>query len=102
MAEKDLEREYPYYFCPQCNRLSPVQILNGSKFCLKCAYSFDSVLVVKKQLDSTVAANLLKFKEDSVSRVKVEADIKAKDKLVKFLGETSAKTVTLLAAQLTA
>lgn len=32
---------WPYYFCPNCSKLAPVQILSGTKFCIKCSYTFE-------------------------------------------------------------
>lgn len=41
LMSASLVREWPYYFCPQCGRLAPVQYMGGVRVCLKCNYTFE-------------------------------------------------------------
>jgi hypothetical protein len=37
------DTQWPYHYCPDCGKLSPVQYMGKAKFCLKCAYTFDKL-----------------------------------------------------------
>lgn len=34
-------KEWPYYFCPECDKLMPIQYIGGVKICLRCGYTFE-------------------------------------------------------------
>jgi len=39
--EQEKPTIWPYVFCSHCLRLSPVQIMSGARFCLKCASTIE-------------------------------------------------------------
>lgn len=40
---KDKSTQWPYFFCPQCVKLAPVQFMSSTRFCLRCAYTYDKL-----------------------------------------------------------
>ena len=34
-------KEWPYFFCPNCKKLAPIHVVGGTRFCMKCSYTFE-------------------------------------------------------------
>lgn len=59
--EQEKPIEWPYYFCSQCSKLSPVQVMGGTKFCLKCTSTLENPEAGKVVLLSQKEARMRKL-----------------------------------------
>jgi hypothetical protein len=41
LMSEDKEKQWPYYFCTKCTKLSPISYKNGNRFCIKCGWVYE-------------------------------------------------------------